>query len=75
MVGKNVMLYIHPKGNNKIKYNGGAEGEKGNVYKIFADGTCWDTNFFANPGTNTEGIPLNIFFKPVHRTNVKRLRL
>lgn len=57
-----VILDIHPEGNEQVKNDGRSQGQKGNIDKIFSDDRGSYAHLLTYCGANTENLPFNKIF-------------
>jgi hypothetical protein len=68
---QDVILYVHPKSDKKVKNYRRAHCKKRNINKIFSDGRRRHPHSFPNSAANTKYMPLDKIPKPVHYANIK----
>jgi hypothetical protein len=66
-----ICLYIHPKSDEKVEYDGRSHRHQRNIDKILADGSGSYPHFFTDIGAHTKKVPFNKMPEAIHAANLK----
>ena len=66
---ENIAFYIHPKSKKKVNDYRRTYSCKGEVNKIFTNGSSGNSHPFTNGSANSENMPLNKMFYFIHNIN------